>query len=169
MNAHATDGTDTGTDDHRQADAKTSILRRAMADSHTFIDRLMQKHPSEDVPCATRGIGSGSIPRSFNLRPKLLPHMYARIRSASEFPGLRRSVKTPKVCLYIRGEMSPVVCVTGDRQTTSWVLGHARWSTKDSERGPLRRRGFRTRANFSSSLPTLQAWSTHSSANISGL
>jgi hypothetical protein len=108
------------------------------------------------VPWPTIVIGSGRIQRPFDLRPKPLPHMYARIRSASEFPGLRRSVKTPKVCSYIRGEMSPVVWVTGDRQTTSWVLGHAWGSTKDPERWPLHRRDFWTRANFLSSLPTLQ-------------
>src|ERR1700693_943220 len=67
-------------------------------------------------------IGSGCFQRLFNLGPKPLPHMYARIRSASEFPDLRRSVKTPKVCSYIRGEMSPIVWATDDRQTTTWVL-----------------------------------------------
>ena len=67
-------------------------------------------------------IGSGCFQRLFNLEPKPLPHMYARIRSASEFPDLRRSVKTPKVCSYIRGEMSPIVWATDDRQTTTWVL-----------------------------------------------
>src|ERR1700686_1748517 len=49
--------------------------------------------------------------------------MYTRIHSASEFPGLRRSVKSPKVCSYIRGQMSPIVWGTGDRQMTSCPLG----------------------------------------------
>jgi hypothetical protein len=102
MDAHATDGADIGTLVIDRL-MRTSILRRAMADYR---------------------IGSGCFQRLFNLGPKPLPHMYARIRSASEFPDLRRSVKTPKVCSYIRGEMSPIVWATGDRQTTTWVLRH---------------------------------------------